>query len=210
MMVNMPEADHAFMLMRKYPSLRVGVHLTLTCGRPLGNDVPSLVDEEGRFLSSKDIFARARPEEIEVELTRQIERFLASGFVPTHLDSHHHVHGHPLVQPIVVRLAQKYNLPVRKFRPEPVPGIRTTDDFIFQFYGDEVSLDLLLGLLDRLERERVDTVEVMCHPAYVDYELLTGSSYALPRAKELYILTDRRLKAELVARGIELISYADL
>lgn len=210
MMVNMPGADHAFALMRQYPSLRVGVHLTLTCGRPLGNDVPSLVDEEGQFHSIQDIFARARPEDIEAELTRQIETFLASGFVPTHLDSHHHVHGHPLVQPIVLRLAERYNLPVRKFQSDPVQGVRTTDHLIYQFYGDEVSLDLLLDLLDQVDRASVDTVEIICHPGYVDYELLAGSSYVLQRAKELHILTDPRLKAELAARGIELISYAEL
>lgn len=210
MMVNMPEADHAFSLMRQYPGLRVGVHLTLTCGRPLGNDVPSLVDEEGNFRSIHDIFARARPEEIELELARQIEKFLASGFVPTHLDSHHHVHGHPLVQPIVLRLAERYKLPVRKFQKDPVQGIRTTDHLIYEFYGDDVSLDLLLTLLDQVDGQNVDSVEVMCHPAYVDYELLTASSYVLPRAKELHILTDPRLKAELAARGVQLISYAEL
>lgn len=210
LMVNMPGAEHAFELMRQYPDLRVGVHLTLTCGRPLADDVPSLVDEEGKFLSYEDIFAHARPEEIEVELTRQIERFLAAGFGPTHLDSHHHVHGHPLVQPIVLRLAERYNLPVRKFQRDPVEGVRTTDHLIYQFYGDEISLDLLLHLLDQVDRASVDTVEVMCHPAYVDYELLTGSSYALQRVKELHILTDPRLRAELSSRGIQLISYADL
>ena len=44
LMANMPGFDHAVKLKRDLPNLGVGVHLTLTCGKPLLKNVTSLMD----------------------------------------------------------------------------------------------------------------------------------------------------------------------
>src|ERR1700732_1931642 len=55
MMMNMPGTGHAIELAKEYPSLQVGIHLVLTCGKPLLQDVHSLVDENGHFKKLKQI-----------------------------------------------------------------------------------------------------------------------------------------------------------
>lgn len=48
LMANMPGFEHAVKLKKEVPGLGVGVHLTLTCGKPLLENVDSLT-EGGRF-----------------------------------------------------------------------------------------------------------------------------------------------------------------
>lgn len=74
-----------------------GVHLTLTSEwkdyrwHPVaGRDVvPSLIDKEGALWPSvEEVIKNASPDEIEIEIRAQVERALATGLKPTHLDSH--------------------------------------------------------------------------------------------------------------------------
>ncbi|WP_209330022.1 polysaccharide deacetylase family protein [Lunatimonas salinarum] len=74
-----------------------GVHLTLTSEwghyrwHPVaGRDVvPTLIDSEGALWRSvEEVVKNASPDEIELEIRAQVERALALGLTPTHLDSH--------------------------------------------------------------------------------------------------------------------------
>src|ERR1700722_13443943 len=73
-----------------------GLHLTLTAERvyyrwgPVAprDKVPSLVDENGYFWHDWSPTTHIDPKDVEVELRAQIERALAMGVRPTHLDSH--------------------------------------------------------------------------------------------------------------------------
>lgn len=213
MMMNMPAMEHAFELAKENPGLGVGIHLVLTCGSPIRDDVPSLVNEKGEFHHIREIFSYAEETDIEREFSSQIERFLSTGYTPTHIDSHHHVHTHELVLPIVLRLAERYHLPVRKFTEDPLKmesfrRVKSTDLFLYDFYGDHLTYEMFEQLLSDVKE--CQTVEMMCHPAYLDTELLTGSSYALPRAKEVSILTDPRAKEWLKQRNIELITFKEI
>ncbi|TDT51901.1 chitin disaccharide deacetylase [Fonticella tunisiensis] len=198
MMTNMPGAEHAASLAKENPGLGVGIHLVLTMGKPVRNDVPSLVDENGRFHRLKDMTDKIKVEDVEREFEAQIERFLSFGLTPTHLDSHHHVHTQKKILPVVMKLAEKYNLPVRAYN-------NIVNHFIHEFYGDGLTVDTLKTLLDAARDFEV--VELMCHPAFVDKDVLSGSSYNLQRANELSVLTDPSLKKALEERGIELINY---
>jgi chitin disaccharide deacetylase len=84
-------------ILKRYPNVAVGVHLTLNAewqnykwGPILGKIVPTLVDSFGYFPARltwfyNDIFALS---EIENELRAQIERALASGLHIDYLDNH--------------------------------------------------------------------------------------------------------------------------
>ncbi len=96
-MMNMPGTEHAVHLAKEYKTLGVGVHLVLTAGEPLLKNVPSLVGADGLFHKQGVVReGNIDPEEVEREWTAQIEKFLSYGLIPTHLDSHHHVHGLPI------------------------------------------------------------------------------------------------------------------
>lgn len=208
MMCNMPSAQHAFALMQEYRELPVGIHLVLDSGRPLHDHVPSLVDEQGNFLHLPELVMSATADDIERELSAQIEYFLSFGVRPTHIDSHHHVHAHERILPVVLKLAQHYQLPLRRYAVMQEEWVRSPDTLIHEFYGDRLSSELFLRLLE--QGEGYDTVEIMTHPAYLDPELQRRSSYYAARVQELAILTDPWLRTELGQRGIQLISYREI
>jgi hypothetical protein len=84
-------------ILKKYPHVAVGIHLTLNSewknfkwGPILGREVPTLIDSFGYFHFQgtwlyKDIFSIT---EIEKELRAQIERGLASGLKIDYIDNH--------------------------------------------------------------------------------------------------------------------------
>jgi predicted glycoside hydrolase/deacetylase ChbG (UPF0249 family) len=118
-MMNMPGIEAALRRAQSYPDLGLGVHLVSSAWRPLlpPEQIPSLVDDDGAFLSQKAIWARPEAiqrDELRAELTAQVERFQAlTGHLPDHLDCHHFVHSHPLFFALYVELASQWNLPIR-------------------------------------------------------------------------------------------------
>ena len=71
-MMNMPYALWALDKAKAYPNLGIGVHLTLTAGKPLLPGKKSYTDEEGNFLrpsAYEDEFPDGEPDEVYEEWT---------------------------------------------------------------------------------------------------------------------------------------------
>lgn len=216
--VNAAGAEHAAALSRAHPQLAVGMHFVLTLGRPL-SAMPNLVNAQGEL--DKSIWRRAQADnlplaEIEQELACQFARFIALfGRAPTHIDSHHHVHMIPQIFPLVEAFAKAQGVALRIDRAAvaqhsiPLCGARSTAYFTSDFYGAAISEDLLLTLLDQAAARGVQSLEVMCHPAFIDSTLLT-SQYCYPRLTELEVLTSATLKSALAERAYRLGTFADL
>ncbi len=189
--------DHALELSQKNPGLGIGIHLILTYGRPVVEGHKTLVDDNGAFFKLSELeecHESFEPEEVEREFSAQIERVLKSGIVPTHLDSHHHVHMLKHNQEVMKVLSKRYSLPYR--------GDRAFSD---RFYGPELSIQHLIDILE--EQKDQEVLELMAHPAYVDATLKKASSYALPRVNEYEILTSDRIRDYLSGQKIELINF---
>jgi len=86
-------AEHA----KQNPGLDYGLHLTLTAewknfkwdGVLPASEIPSLKNGEGYFYATSDDVARnANPSEVESEIRAQVDRAIAFGIKPSHLDSH--------------------------------------------------------------------------------------------------------------------------
>lgn len=214
MMANMPGFEHARMLAQETPTLGIGVHLVLTCGAPLRKDVPSLVNEKGYFrhLSFYEEDFKINLEELYLEWKAQIDKVIASGIEPTHLDSHHHVNSITPITEVFEKLAREYKLPVRG-------NYRVSDDLITtrRFFH---TLDGL-GMEKEIWRPMainslVDdcltfgSVEAMCHPGYVDAELLDRSSFTAGRAYQVRELTRETYKTLFTKMGITLGTYRDI
>ena len=117
LMVNMPAFEDALRVARGLPNLGLGVHLNLTSGVPVlpPQRVHGLVGPKGRFLPMGTLLrgltlGRVPLTQAEAELSAQIEKALEAGVAVTHLDSHHHVHVHPALHGLVVRLARRYGI----------------------------------------------------------------------------------------------------
>lgn len=193
MMMNAKATKHAICLAKDTPSLKVGVHLVLTWGKPILEDVPSLVDEVGNF--KKQIFVYGNPfaislDDLEREWTAQIEKCLDADITPSHLDSHHHVHGIKEFYPVIKKLSEKYGLPVRNAGAHFTDICTLTDVFFDDFYGDGIVDSYFEKLSGRIEDGK--SIEVMTHPAYLDETLMQESSYNMQRLKETRILMEAR------------------
>ncbi|MET3193513.1 chitin disaccharide deacetylase [Bacillus sp. OAE603] len=205
MMMNMYAVEHGVELAKRYPTLGLGVHLVLTAGKPLLEDLEGIVDENGVFLKQTYWYGNpteASVDEVEQEWDAQIQRFLSFGLTPTHIDSHHHVHMIPVLQPVIAKLSQKYDLPVRISEQHAIDGIKPfTDQLLTDFYGSDIPLDYFETITERI-KSGVESVEVMVHPALVDNHLKNGTSYCFERLTELDILTTAKLPSE-----IELVKF---
>lgn len=104
-----------------HPDADLGLHLTLTSewqtyrwGPVEGKDnVSSLLDPAGTLWNETRLVAtNAKPAEVEREIRAQIDRALALGIRPTHLDSHMgSLYSTPELFATFVRIAHDYHLP---------------------------------------------------------------------------------------------------
>jgi predicted glycoside hydrolase/deacetylase ChbG (UPF0249 family) len=114
---------------RAHPNADLGLHLTLTSewqtyrwGSVAPADkVPSLLDSAGTFPSDeKVVAAKAKPVEVEREIRAQVERALALGIRPSHLDSHMgSLFTTPELIATYVKVAREYHLPFLALRGDP-------------------------------------------------------------------------------------------
>jgi predicted glycoside hydrolase/deacetylase ChbG (UPF0249 family) len=83
--------------------------------------VPSLLDSAGTFPNDEKIVAaKAKPVEVERELRAQVERAMALGIRPTHLDSHMGaLFSNPELLATYVKVARAYHLPFLAARGDP-------------------------------------------------------------------------------------------
>lgn len=113
-------------ILKAYPKISVGVHLTLNSewryyrwGPVLGQTaVPSLVDGNGYFLPSTKEFLESNYHlvEVEQELTAQVERAINSGLNIDYVDYHMGTAvSTPELREIVERIAKKYKLGISRY-----------------------------------------------------------------------------------------------
>ena len=111
-------ADYA----KAHPEADFGLHLTLTSERVFyrwgpaapRDKVPSLVDSNGYFHLNWTETTHVDAKEVELELRAQIDKAMAMGVRPTHLDSHQYrlfENGKEIFQS-ALRVAHDYKLPV--------------------------------------------------------------------------------------------------
>lgn len=208
MMSSMPAFEQAIELLKENPGLGCGVHMTLSCYKPLLKSHKTIVDENGYFYRriTNETLENMNMDEIYEEFCAQIDKVINSGVKITHLDSHHHVHGLVNLKPVIKKILDKYNLPIRGGFEYEV-GYDKIIPIVDTFYSDNVNDDYFEKNIDKLKEYEV--ADIMTHPAFVDDFLLNSTSYAIPRAKEHKILTSENIVKILEDNNISLVSYSD-
>jgi predicted glycoside hydrolase/deacetylase ChbG (UPF0249 family) len=223
-------ADYA----KSHPDADFGLHLTLTSERvyyrwgPVASadKVPSLVDENGYLHHDWDRNPHINPKEVEIELRAQIERALAMGVRPTHLDSHQYrliMSGRELFD-VMVRVAHEYKLPV----------FVTRDWFAEHPYlqaslgADDIVLDHTVTIdpevpaekwaefyVTALKNLKPGVTEFVIHPGFDDEELRAatrerstwGSAW---RQRDYDFFTSDQFREILTQEHIKLITWREL
>ena len=202
------------------PKMPIGLHLTLTLNKtkPILPKclISSLSDEDGFFWDQKLFLEKVKPEEVYLEWEAQLLKFLESGKRPTHLDSHHNVHGKSeAVLDVILALAKKYNLPIRNPSRSEATGdliklcqdVKMPDRMLADFYGEGATMENLELLLDSIQASNDEIFEINVHPALLETDLIACSSYSEQRIEELRILTSPQVKEAIVERDILLCNY---
>jgi len=188
LVVNGRATDEAMALARDRPRLSVGLHVNFT-------------NEAQRLLEFDD------PLTCRTELRRQFEVFCEKmGRLPTHLDSHQHVHRDRRRRPFFKELAREHGMPLRDNSPVVFKG-----GFYAQWqYGvtdpAKVSYEALTAILEK--ELPGGFYELAVHPGYVDPGL--EIVYHKGRELELTTLCDPRLPGFLDEHAITLIGFGDL
>jgi chitin disaccharide deacetylase len=186
--VNAAATEDAVRLAAENPGLSIGLHVNFT-------------NEGERLVEFDD------PELCRAELRRQFDRFVALfGRLPTHLDSHQHVHRGRSPLPVFQELAREYHLPLRDAPPVVFKG-----GFYAQWvHGVTDPSKVSVAFLSRMLREELTAgiYELACHPGYFDPAL--EAVYHKERELELETLCDPALREIVAEERIELIGYKEL
>ena len=188
LMVNTPATREAVELASAWPALSVGLHVNFT------NEAERLVDFYDMRVARE-------------ELRRQFDAFVSlMGRLPTHLDSHQHVHRVRECRAAFEELAAEHGLHLRDAPPVTYKG-----GFYGQWeYGVSDPEKVSFEALERILRHEIagGLYEMCVHPGYVDPTFV--SVYHADREQELATLTDPRVRTLLAEEGIHLIGYRDL
>lgn len=215
MMVNMPAAVQAAEWIRNYPELCLGLHINLIVGTPCCdlNKIPSLIDTNGKFISSKvrraEIAQGIDPfilEETLNECVAQVKRFIElNGHKPEYIEAH--AVSSPTIQKAIVEVAYEYGIEIL---PHHQPSEWTVPQFKsdhYEFYKKQLPYSEYFD--NRLDLNS-DQVLFVLHPGFVDEELLRNSSLTLERTKDYEMMIDPKVKAVLLKKGFKIISFREL
>jgi predicted glycoside hydrolase/deacetylase ChbG (UPF0249 family) len=185
-----------------------------------------------RQLLARRLRGRVSIAEVRRELDEQIKRVRTAGIAINHLDGHQHVHVLPGIAQVVAELAAAHGIAAVRYPAERIRGymlrsfehaqrvveqaalnvfclssplgrLRRSDEFVGFYFGgrlDEANLETVLAGLPKR-----GTVELMCHPGHEDMKPQGDWQYAW--AAERDALTSPRIRALVLARGMQLVSH---
>ena len=216
---------------RAHPKADLGLHLTLTSewetyrwgSVASKNEVPSLLDDDGTFpRETKTVVTRAKLVEIDRELRAQVDRAIALGIRPTHLDSHMGaLFNTPELTATYVKVAHDYRLPFLGTRnatrtvTESVSSQDVLPDAII-VAGPQVPRDKWKEFyLNTIANLKPGLTEVIVHLGHDDAELQAvtvahepfGSAW---RQRDYDVVTSAEFKRALQDNHIILVTWREL
>ena len=243
LMVAGPAAADAVARARANPGLRVGLHLVAVEGPAVlpAGEIPDLVDADGQFSSDQLRLALRYAASATVrrqlarEIEAQFEAFAATGLRLDHADAHKHMHLHPVVGGMLLRIGAAFGLRAVRVPAEPPAvmraagvatgagavalhrwtrllrgrarraGMRCNDHVFGLAWTGHMTSARLLRLLPLIP----DGVsEIYFHPAAARDGAIRRLMPSYEHEAELAALTDPAVRAALA--GSSLISYGDL
>jgi predicted glycoside hydrolase/deacetylase ChbG (UPF0249 family) len=220
-------ADYA----KSHPDADFGLHLTLTSERvyyrwgPVASTdrVPSLVDSNRYFHHDWELHQQIDAKQVEIEMRAQVERALAMGVRPTHLDSHQYrliVSGKDLFE-AMLRVAHSYKLPIFVTRDwfAEHPYLEASlgpNDIVLDHtvtIGPEVPPEKWADFyLTALRNLKPGVTEFVIHPGFDDEEERAATRErstwgAAWRQRDFDFFTSERFRQVLAEQKIKLVTW---
>lgn len=205
-MANMEYAEYAIKQLIKNNIKEIGLHVTLTVGKPLTN-CPSLVDEHGEFLYNRKQIENPNlnAEEVYNEIMAQInfvEKFGKGKIKINHLTRHHHLEDNSTLNEVIERICLQKKLPMRKCEVFKTK-CNHPDEFITSFSFRSNTVEELKSIINRF-KDTNKIVEILTHAGYID-EYTSKISSQDSRERELTAL--KKAKDLGVFDNVKLVGY---
>ncbi|MEE3502022.1 hopanoid biosynthesis-associated protein HpnK [Acidiphilium acidophilum] len=112
---------------KRLPGLKTGLHLVLVEGASVSGHerLSHITQADGRFgseqapLGVRYFFSAAARRELETEIRAQFEAYRATGLDLHHADCHKHMHLHPTVAALMIRVGREFGLRRIRVPAEP-------------------------------------------------------------------------------------------
>jgi len=233
LMVGADATGDAIRRAHELPSLRVGLHLVLVNGRPIlpAREVAPLVDRRGDFPRNlvsagfRFFFHPGARKALEAEIRAQFEAFAKTGLYLDHVNAQNHMHVHPTVLGIIIKVGREYGLQAMRIPEEPRDAallrpwlalmrrrltraqIATNDTVCGIRYSGHMTRGRVLALLDQLPP---GVCEMYFHPATGPWDGIDPQIAGYDFAGELDALTSAEVREKIEAAGIATLTYSDL
>lgn len=238
-LVNAPAGTAALDYARDHPAYGFGLHFNLTWGRPLSSGCSTLCGVDGGFLPAIAFLKRlisggVRSEEVEREACAQIRRCHDHGVIPSHVDSHKHLHLFGPVHRGLVGAALKMGVRAARLPRELMisPGPASWKAVVLRslshglrrhlaasgvthnewFYGSAMMGHAFTER--RLSRAILtlpeSTVEIMVHPGRPEADFAKIDPYVEGRAAEIEVLGCNAVQEAIAEASARLIDFRDL
>ncbi|HEU4997073.1 MAG TPA: polysaccharide deacetylase family protein [Gemmatimonadaceae bacterium] len=215
---------------RTHPNADLGLHLTITSewetyrwGSVESKDkVPSLLGPDGTFPNEvAPVASNAKPAEVERELRAQVERAMALGVRPTHLDSHMGaLFSKPELMATYIKVARDYGLPFLAVKGMPGVGPQLTPKDVVLDYvviaGPEVPRDQWKAFyLKAVADLKPGLTEMIVHLGRDDAELQAVTVSHEPygaawRQRDYEVMTSPEFRKALADNNVKLVTWRDL
>ncbi len=186
LMMNTLYTEHAYELIKPL-DVSIGVHLCATYGKPLSS-CETLIEYD--FLKPEHNYELVK-DDLYKEFSAQIDKAIKMNIKVSHLSTYDSSHlKDDAVNEVVKQLGLDYSIPVR--------GEMKFSD---AFHGKMANMDTLFQLC----KQKIDTLELVVMPGYLDGHLLNINPYREFRMVEHSILTSTFAKKLINDEHIELI-----
>lgn len=244
-MVGAPAAAEAVARARRMPDLRVGLHLVLIDGHPTLRcaEIPGLVQHDGRFGQNmaragiRFFFLSQVRLQLASEIRAQFEAFRATGLRLDHVNTHKHIHVHPVIAAMLIEIGRDYGMKSVRVPSEPAETLRAVfpeEHYAVPFYRPWIERlrrrlrgaglfvnDQVFGLAwsGNFDEERwlrliphlpPGVTEIYLHPATGRTPALVAAMPGYHQEQELASLLSPAVQSRIAASGVTLASYSDL
>lgn len=245
LMVGEAAAQDAVRRARRLPRLRVGLHVVVAEGTPVlaPHDIPALCDQEGRLdprlvaAGFRFFFNRSATRQLEKEIRAQFAAFAKTGLALDHVNAHKHMHMHPTVLGLILRIGREYGMRAVRLPYESSAGVLAPAQAWARLLGLAVTgpwLGLMRWRLDRAELRHNDRILGLGQSGHMDEDTVLALLQRLPQGvTELYFhpaveedgaaralgyqkkaewgaLMSSRVQGALQASGVRRLSFSDL
>jgi len=241
-MMPCPNAEEFIQWAIEHPDQDIGLHLTLTSEWknyrwPSVTDpaeVPGLIDEEGMLYHEVvQVVQNASAEEVEKEIRAQVEKSIALGYRPDHIDTHMGtLYGSPAYTAAYTKVAMEYNIPamvldvenplvIETFRSQGYPMdenmIQTMKDYTLpklDFFSSvpngktyEEKCENFFKLIESIPP---GLTEIIFHPSENTENLKTITNSWQQRNWEAEMFKDEKVKNFLSEKGVVFTNWREV